>query len=366
MARRQHPARRRLQALRPHREGRGLRRARGRASPSSPGELLTLLGPSGCGKSTTLRMIAGFEEPDEGTHPDRRQRRHRTCCPTGAASASCSRTTRCSPISRSSRTWPTACACSAAPRPRSRARGRRGAGAGRPGRLRAPASAPALGRRAAAGGAGPRRRHPAPGAAVRRAAVSNLDAKLRVADARQIRALQQRARHHHGLRHARPGGGDGDLRPHRRHGQGRGGAGRHRAKISTTGRRPSSSPSSRPSSTRGGAPGRRRRRASSSWTCTASACARCGRGGADRWAGEPGGADRSNDRPAPAASDHDSRRRDLPGVSRREGGLRRQLARHLTLLVCAWDPIRRGTLAPGVTGWTSGCPSAGARVLARG
>ena len=31
-----------------------------------PGELLTLLGPSGCGKSTTLRMIAGFEEPDEG------------------------------------------------------------------------------------------------------------------------------------------------------------------------------------------------------------------------------------------------------------------------------------------------------------
>ena len=31
------------------------------------GELLTLLGPSGCGKSTTLRMIAGFEEPDDGT-----------------------------------------------------------------------------------------------------------------------------------------------------------------------------------------------------------------------------------------------------------------------------------------------------------
>ena len=30
------------------------------------GSFLTLLGPSGCGKSTTLRMIAGFEEPDEG------------------------------------------------------------------------------------------------------------------------------------------------------------------------------------------------------------------------------------------------------------------------------------------------------------
>ncbi len=31
-----------------------------------PGELLTLLGPSGCGKTTALRLIAGFETPDEG------------------------------------------------------------------------------------------------------------------------------------------------------------------------------------------------------------------------------------------------------------------------------------------------------------
>jgi ABC-type Fe3+/spermidine/putrescine transport system ATPase subunit len=30
------------------------------------GEIFTLLGPSGCGKTTTLRVIAGFEEPDEG------------------------------------------------------------------------------------------------------------------------------------------------------------------------------------------------------------------------------------------------------------------------------------------------------------
>ena len=29
-------------------------------------EFLTLLGPSGCGKTTTLRMIGGFESPDEG------------------------------------------------------------------------------------------------------------------------------------------------------------------------------------------------------------------------------------------------------------------------------------------------------------
>ena len=32
----------------------------------APGEFLSLLGPSGCGKTTLLRMIGGFEEPDEG------------------------------------------------------------------------------------------------------------------------------------------------------------------------------------------------------------------------------------------------------------------------------------------------------------
>jgi spermidine/putrescine ABC transporter ATP-binding subunit len=31
-----------------------------------PGEFFALLGPSGCGKTTSLRMIAGFEEPDDG------------------------------------------------------------------------------------------------------------------------------------------------------------------------------------------------------------------------------------------------------------------------------------------------------------
>ena len=31
------------------------------------GEFFSLLGPSGCGKTTTLRMIAGFETPTEGT-----------------------------------------------------------------------------------------------------------------------------------------------------------------------------------------------------------------------------------------------------------------------------------------------------------
>ena len=31
------------------------------------GEFVSFLGPSGCGKTTTLRMIAGFEQPTEGT-----------------------------------------------------------------------------------------------------------------------------------------------------------------------------------------------------------------------------------------------------------------------------------------------------------
>ncbi len=31
------------------------------------GELVSFLGPSGCGKTTTLRMVAGFEVPTEGT-----------------------------------------------------------------------------------------------------------------------------------------------------------------------------------------------------------------------------------------------------------------------------------------------------------
>jgi len=31
------------------------------------GQTISLLGPSGCGKTTTLRMIAGFDQPDEGS-----------------------------------------------------------------------------------------------------------------------------------------------------------------------------------------------------------------------------------------------------------------------------------------------------------
>lgn len=33
----------------------------------APGEMVALLGPSGCGKTTALRVLAGFERPDQGT-----------------------------------------------------------------------------------------------------------------------------------------------------------------------------------------------------------------------------------------------------------------------------------------------------------
>ena len=58
--------------------------------------------------------------------------------------------------------------------------------------------------------------------------LSNLDAKLRVQMRAEIRDLQRRLAHHDGLRDARPGRGDGGVRPHRRDEPGQRRAGRHR------------------------------------------------------------------------------------------------------------------------------------------
>ena len=59
--------------------------------------------------------------------------------------------------------------------------------------------------------------------------LSNLDAKLRVQMRAEIAKLQQRPRRDDDLRHARPGRGDDDGRPRRRHAQGRAAAGRRPA-----------------------------------------------------------------------------------------------------------------------------------------
>lgn len=66
---RQRPARPLLEVDRlrksfPHADGAAVERV---SLSVGEGELLALLGPSGCGKTTTLRMIGGFEDPDEGS-----------------------------------------------------------------------------------------------------------------------------------------------------------------------------------------------------------------------------------------------------------------------------------------------------------
>ena len=51
----------------------GCPRLRSRRKPM----LTVMIGPSGAGKSTLIRLLAGFEPPSSGQHPDRRKARHR-------------------------------------------------------------------------------------------------------------------------------------------------------------------------------------------------------------------------------------------------------------------------------------------------
>ena len=63
------------------------------------GAIGCLLGPSGCGKTTALRCISGFEPIQTRRNPHRRRSRQPPRLdagrPKNAASAWCSRTTRC-------------------------------------------------------------------------------------------------------------------------------------------------------------------------------------------------------------------------------------------------------------------------------
>ena len=76
-----------------------------------------------------------------------------------------------------------------------------------------------------------------------------LDKKLRDQMQLEIKQLHQRPRHHRPLRHARPGGGAGDVRPHLPH-EGRARSSRSaRRRSSTSGRARGSSPTSSASRT---------------------------------------------------------------------------------------------------------------------
>ena len=74
------------------------------------GELLSLLGSSGCGKTTTLRLIAGFSSPMEGTFSST-EKIIRICLCTSAISVLCFRAMPSFPICRSMTTWPSALKC---------------------------------------------------------------------------------------------------------------------------------------------------------------------------------------------------------------------------------------------------------------
>ena len=56
-------------------------------------EFLTLVGPSGCVTSTTLNVLAGLEDPSEGSHPlrDRRRRYPATKLPPSAYASTTAR-----------------------------------------------------------------------------------------------------------------------------------------------------------------------------------------------------------------------------------------------------------------------------------
>lgn len=72
------------------------------------GELVSLLGPSGCGKSTTLRVVAGFIDPQGGSFLLDGDDMTKVRC-TSAILDWCSRATHCSRTYACTTTWLSAC-----------------------------------------------------------------------------------------------------------------------------------------------------------------------------------------------------------------------------------------------------------------
>ena len=192
------------------------------------GELVSFVGPSGCGKTTLLRMAGGFVRPDAGRvlldgrdvtrdPPNRRRPRWSSrATPSSPPHGGGQRRLR-------------------APRPgpaaRRRRRPRRGSAPGRSARrARRPPPGRAVRGPAAARRAGPRAQRPAAPAPPRRASLEPRREPPR-ADARGDQAAPAGAAPDRRLCHPRPGGGDVDLRPHRRHAGGPDRAGGDAAEI---------------------------------------------------------------------------------------------------------------------------------------
>ena len=171
------------------------------------GEFLVLVGPSGSGKSTALRMLAGLEDVDEGAI--RIGGRDVTQVPPKDRDIAM--------VFQYYALYPhmtvarehglRAQAARASPR-------RRSSDEGRARRPSCSTSSKYLDRKPKALSGGQRQRVAMGRAIVREPSVflmdeplSNLDAKLRVETRANIAALQHAARHHHHLRHARPGRG---------------------------------------------------------------------------------------------------------------------------------------------------------------
>ena len=175
------------------------------------GEFLTLLGPSGSGKTSTLMLLAGFEQPTGGPHPARwpadraiagTPARHGRGVPElqpvsahdGGAERGLSRC-RCADCRAATITTQVAA----------------GAGDGAPGPPGRSTSSAAVGRPAAAGGAGAGAGVRAARGADGRAAVGTRQEAAR-RDAAGDPPPAPHAGCDHGVRHPRPGRGDGHCR----------------------------------------------------------------------------------------------------------------------------------------------------------
>ena len=170
---------------------------------------------SGCGKTTTLRMLAGFEQPDEGfirisgeyvqgVPPYKRDVntvfQHYALFPHMTVAENVAYGLR----------------QKADQQGRGEPPGRRGARDGEDDQARQAQAAADVGRPAAASGARPRPRQPAVRAPARRAA-RRPRPQAAPGDADRAQAAPEPARHHVRVRDPRPGRGAVDVRPHRGH-----------------------------------------------------------------------------------------------------------------------------------------------------